>query len=222
MDRESLEVKLDALIEEMRVELATELAAAAETKGPSVHVTGLLPPTSKGTDEAEAPKIIVGKGVDPRAELTIVGRRSDDGAEWIFDGVEEDADSQGIHAPLTRSDAPVERVVVAEATPRRRAPVVAIAGAVVGAALTWLLLGNGGAIPVLQAQRLPRELFAATTKPAERPEAKAEMGTKAEEPVKQEKKVRPPAASQSTQKSVKTMGRQTGPRTTGLETEPEF
>ncbi len=151
VDRASLEVKLDALIEEMRVELCAEQAAAAETKGPSVHVSGLLPPASQGTAEADAPKIIVGSGVDPRAEQTIVGRRSPDGAAaWIFDGVEEEATPQGIHAPMTRSDAPVERLVVAEASRRRWAPVVAVAGAAVGVALTWIFVGNVGAVPMLQ------------------------------------------------------------------------
>ncbi|MDC3988478.1 hypothetical protein [Polyangium jinanense] len=225
MDRESLEVKLDALIEEMRVELAAELAQAAESKGPSVHVKGILPPTSQATEEVAPPRVIVGSGVDPRAEPTLVGRRSADGAEWIFDGVEEEAPLPGIHAPLTRSDAPVERVVVVEAKPRRWAPVVALAGAVVGVALTWMLLGKGAAPLVLL--HVPRPVIPAAAPSPEGMAKAAETGetsTKADKPVTWEKQGPPAAASQSKRPSWKpTRPRgEPKPRATGLETGIEF
>ncbi|MDC0744754.1 hypothetical protein [Polyangium mundeleinium] len=224
-------MKLDALIEEMRGELSAELAAAAELKGPSVHVAGIVPPASRGTEEVAAPKVIVGSGVDPRAELTIVGRRSLEGAEWVFDGVEEEAPLQGIHAPLTRSDAPVERVVGVEMKPRRRAPLVAVAGAAVGVALTWMLLGRGATPLVLR--HVPRPVILAA---AGAPEGKGnavetgetgetgEIREKVETRIELEGKGPRPAASPlpwPSWKSTRTRS-EAKPRATALETDRKF
>jgi len=138
-DRASLEVKLEALIEEMRLEIAAERLSAPEAKGASVHVAGILPPASYEVFELAAPKLIFASDVDPRQETTVVCRRAIDGAE------EEPPPLLRISA--THSDAPFERSSPPQDGGRKRASIVAIAALGIGLTLGGFGLTNLAAPP---------------------------------------------------------------------------
>jgi len=141
VDRTSLELKLDALIEEMRVELAAEHTAVGESPGHAVHVAGFCAPTSIETREMEAPKVVVISETDPREELTEVGRRAPNDESWIFDGVEEDGPTNPVlPLPQTSTNAPISKKPPPERKTGRAA--LAISFAMLGVFVPWFVMAH--------------------------------------------------------------------------------
>jgi hypothetical protein len=164
LDRDSLEIKLASLIEEMHGELDASRPAPGEAEGARVHLAGLLPAAVHSPSDLGAARVVVGAGVDPRTELTVVGRRGPGGEGLILEGIEEE--------PLEKGS--VERTFVEGMRRARRKRAVSaaamvvllvlgcIAGAVLMEPAQSVLLARAGGTAVLAAggevsQAMPEE-----------------------------------------------------------------
>jgi len=172
VDRTSLELKLNALIEEMRCELAVEHASAAEVEGAAVHVAGFCPPTSHETAERDAPKIIVRDALDPRTELTVVGRQAPNNTEWLLDRVEEDAPTNPLFPPLVGDVIGKEKKEEPAPKRKRRTLFVLAPVALLGVFVTWLVMTNvtsSESPTVINQPPSKREFGTPTAKPQDAP-----------------------------------------------------